>query len=427
MERHTPAAVERAMKVQEVLLQARNKTITWLEAADILNLRPRTMRRWKWRMEHGGIEGLFDRRCRTPSPRRTPTAEVDRVLALYRNRYTGFNVRHFHETVSREHGVTLSYSLVKQILQGAGLVRKGRIRGRHRQRRERRPCLGEVPHVDGSPHRWLALAPELRPTLISVVDDATSRPLYLQLWPSETTRAIMTALGEVFVEHGLPQSIYTDEASWAACTRGSRGRPRPERPARVQRALDRLGIEHIHAHSPQARGRSERMNRTLQGRLVHELRVAGITTLADANRYLHEVYRPRHNQRFAVAAADRASGFTPLLGVALNHILCLEATRRVKRDNTVVLNTQVLQLPPTAGHLGRQRQRVLVRRHLEGTCSVWRGPRCLARYQADERLIGPDPAVTPGHDRGAPRILHSQFRHARPDHLSKPAGHITCS
>jgi len=427
VEHYLPAAVERAMKVQEVILQARNRTITWLEASQILGIRPRTMRRWKWKMEHYGIVGLFDRRRLTPSPHRTPTAEVDRILELYRDRYSGFNVRHFHETAVREHAVTMSYSLVKQILQGAGLVRKGRVRGRHRQRRERRQCFGEMLHLDGSPHRWLALIPSLRPTMISVVDDATSRLLYVQLWPSEMTVAVMTALGEVFVEHGLPQQLYTDKASWAACTRASRGRPRPERPTQVQRALERLGIEHILAHSPQARGRSERMNRTLQGRIVNELRAAGISTVADANRYLREVYRQRHNERFAVVPADGAAGFTPLLGVALKTILCLEATRRVNRDNTVVLGTQALQIPPAAGPLGRQRQRVLVRRHLDGTYSVWRGPRCLASYGVDGCLIGPDLTLKPLNDRGSQRILGSRSKKPWPDHLSKSAGQITCS
>ncbi len=427
MEHYVPAAVERAMKVQEVILQARNKSITWLEAADILGIRPRTMRRWKWKMEHHGIMGLFDRRRRSPSPRRTPVAEVDRILALYRDRYSGFNVRHFHETVVREHAVTMSYSLVKQILQGAGLVRKGRVRGRHRQRRERRQCFGEMLHLDGSPHRWLALAPNLRLTMISVVDDATSWLLYAQLWPSETTVAVMMALYEVFVEHGLPQQLYTDKASWAACTRGSRGRPRPERPSQVQRALERLGIEHILANSPQARGRSERMNRTLQGRIVNELRVAGITTIEGANLYLHDTYRQRHNERFAVVPADGAAGFTPLMGVALKTILCSEATRRVNRDNTVVLGTRVLQLPPAAGPLGRQRQRVLVRRHLDGTYSVWRGPRCLASYGTDGRLIDPNSTPKPINDRNSQGSPGSRSKKPWPDHLSKSAGQITCS
>jgi len=427
MKAYTPAAVERAMKVQEVILHARNGSITWLEAADILGIRPRTMRRWKWRLEQFGMPGLFDRRRQVPSPRCTPMAEVDRILALYRERYAGFNVRHFHETVVREHAVTQSYSFVKQVLQGAGLVRKGRVRGRHRRRRERRACCGEMLHLDGSTHAWLALEPQQRQTLIAVVDDATSRLLYAQLWPGETTLAVLTALRDVLREHGLPQQLYTDKASWAACTRASRGQVRPERPSQVQRALARLGIEHIHAHSPQARGRSERANRTLQGRLVNELRAAGIADLAGANHYLHEVYRPQHNARFAVSPADPASGFTPLLGVSLEPILCIEGTRCVNRDNTVVLGRQVLQLPESAGALGRQRQRVTVRRHLDHTFSVWRGPRCVATYDAQGAVRQPDSQVEPRRDRRSGGNLGSQSRAERPDHLSKPAGHITCS
>lgn len=427
MDVYSPAAVERAMKVQEVILQARNRTITWQEAADILGIRPRTMRRWKWRMEQNGIVGLFDQRRRSPSPRRTPVAEVDRILTLYRDQYAGFNVRHFHEKVTQEHGVTQSYSFVKQVLQGAGLVRKSRARGRHRQRRERRACFGEMLHLDGSPHRWLALAPELRPTLLSVVDDATSRLLYAQLWPAETTHGVMSALFEVIREHGLPQQLYTDKASWAACTRGSRGRPRPERPTQVQRALEQLGIEHIHAHSPQARGRSERANRTLQGRVVNELAKAKIADLVSANRYLNDTYRPSHNKNFADPPADPNSGFTPLYQAELENILCLEGTRRVNRDNTVVLGKQVLQLPETAGHLGRHGRRVTVRHHLDGTYSVWRGPRRLAIYRADGRPSEPESSVKLVGDRRSEAIPESRSSKSRPDHLSKTAGQITCS
>jgi len=427
MDVYAPAAMERAMKVQDVILKARSKAITWLEAAEILGIRPRTMRRWKRKMEVHGIVGLVDRRRRLPSPRRTPVAEVDRILSLYRDRYAGFNLRHFHETVVREDGVTQSYSFVRQVLQGAGLVRKGRVRGRHRRRRERRPCFGEMLHLDGSDHAWLAGAPRMRPTLITVLDDATSRLLYAQLWPGETTIAVMTALRDVILEHGLPQQLYTDKASWAACTRGSRGRPRPDRPSQVQRALDRLGIEHIHAHSPQARGRSERTNRTLQGRVVNELRVAGCTTLAEANHFLHQTYRPRHNERFVVAPAEAASGFTPVLDVDLDRFLCLEGARCVNRDNTVVLGRRVLQLPEAAGPLGRHRRRVTVRQHLDGHYSVWRGPRRLATYQPDGSPVVPDPGVVSVRDRPPGAILRSRSRVSRPDHLSKTVGHITCS
>ena len=171
----------------------------------------------------------------------------------------------------------MSYSFVKQTLQAARLVKKHRTRGRHRRRREPRACFGELLHIDGSPHAWLALRPEERSVLIAVVDDATKRVLYAQLWPGETAVAIMTALGEVIRTYGLPMALYTDRAHWAFNTPQAKGPVDKTQLTQLGRALERLGIEHIPAYSPQARGRSERLNRTFQDRLVNELRVAKVT------------------------------------------------------------------------------------------------------------------------------------------------------
>jgi transposase len=186
-----PSAVERAMQVKEVLLRAMNKEYSWLRAAEILGITPRGLRRIRQRMEQFGYEGLVDMRRGRPSPRRTPVAEIERILALYRERYPGFNARHFFSLVKRQHEVKLSYSCVKQILQGAGLVKKRRARGRHRMRRERKARFGQMLHLDGSTHRWLALVPDERQTLIQIVDDATSRLLYAQLWPSELLSSVV--------------------------------------------------------------------------------------------------------------------------------------------------------------------------------------------------------------------------------------------
>ena len=269
-----PSAVERAMQIKEVLVRAMNKEYSWLRAAEILGITPRGLRRVRQRMEQFGYQGLVDRRRGRPSPRRTPVAELERILELYRERYSGFNARHFFQTVRREHGVKLSYTCVKQILQAAGLIKKRRARGRHRRRRERKPRFGQMLHLDGSRHGWLALVPEERQTLIQVVDDATSRLLYAQLWPGETTRAVMTAMREVVREHGIPESFYTDRAGWAFDTPKAGGKVSKTNLTQVGEALARLGVEHIPSYSPQARGRSERMNRTLQDRLVNELRAA---------------------------------------------------------------------------------------------------------------------------------------------------------
>src|SRR2546425_521976 len=218
-------AVERVMKVQEVILRALSGQLTWPQAADILGGSPGSIRRLRWCYERYGYDGLFDRRRRIPSPRRAPVAEVERVLRLYRERYLGFNVRHFLRHARPEHGVTFCYSFVKKALQGAGLVPKQRARGRHRRRREPRPCFGELLHLDGSRHRWLALVPDRWFTLLAVVDDATKHVLYARLHDGgESVAAIMTALRTGLERYGLPMALYTDRAHWAAVPLGRAGR-----------------------------------------------------------------------------------------------------------------------------------------------------------------------------------------------------------
>ena len=383
---YPPGAVERAMKAHEVIMRALNGQLTWIQAAEILGRSPRSIRRLRWLLQHRGYDGLFDRRRRTPSPKRAPVAEVQRLLALYRDRYQGFNVRHFHPLARRQHGVRFCYAFVKKALQSAGLVPKHRPRGRHRRRREPRPCFGELLHLDGSRHRWLALVPDRWFTLIAVVDDATKRLLYAQLGEGgESVEAIMTALRAVLEPEGVPMALYTDRAHWAVHTPVAGGGPDRRRPTQVGRALARLGIEHILGYSPAARGRSERVNRTLQDRLVNELRVAGITTVAAANRYLRERFIPAFNSEFARPPADPASAFVPLGRVDLDQILCVEEERVVGRDNVVVIGGVALQVAKQPGRRSCAGLRVLVRRHLDGQYSIWYGARCLGRYDRQGR------------------------------------------
>ena len=383
---YPPGAVERAMKAHEVIMRALNGQLTWIQAAEILGRSPRSIRRLRWLLQHRGYDGLFDRRRQTPSPKRAPVAEVQRLLALYRDRYQGFNVRHFHQLARRQHGVRFCYAFVKKALQSAGLVPKHRPRGRHRRRREPRPCFGELLHLDGSRHRWLVLVPDRWFTLIAVVDDATKRLLYAQLGEGgESVEAIMTALRAVLEPEGVPMALYTDRAHWAVHTPVAGGGPDRRRPTQVGRALARLGIEHILGYSPAARGRSERVNRTLQDRLVNELRVAGITTVAAANRYLRERFIPAFNVEFARPPADPTSAFVPLDRVDLDQILCVEEERVVGRDNVVVIGGVALQVAKQPGRRSRAGLRVLVRRHLDGQYSIWYGARCLGRYDRQGR------------------------------------------
>jgi len=379
------AAWERAMTVQDVLLKAISGELHWFRAADILGWSPRTLRRWRERYEAHGYAGLVDKRLHRPSIHAAPPGEVERVLRLYRERYGGFNVRHFHDIACREHRVTLSYSFVKQALQRAGLVKKHRARGRHRRRREPRACFGELLHLDGSPHAWLALVPARRATLLAVVDDATKQLLYAQLEPAESTASVMRALRTVFVTWGLPLALYTDRASWAFVTRKAQGPVDKTRVTQVGRALARLGVEHIPAYSPQARGRSERVNRTLQDRLVNELRVAGITTLDAANAYLRDVFLPQYNATFGRPPRDPESAWVAVSDADLEQILCHEEPRVVGPDNVVTLGTIALQIAKQPGRRTCAGLTVTVRRYLSGEYAIWRGTQRLGRYEATGR------------------------------------------
>jgi transposase len=381
-----PSAVERAMKVRDVIVRAISGEYTWWQAAEILGMSLRSVRRWRLRMERHGYTGLVDMRRQVPSPRRTPVAEVQRIVGLYRDIYRGYNARHFYQTVKREHGVKLSYSLVRQLLQSAGLMKKGRARGRHRMKRPRRPRFGEMLHLDGSPHRWLAELPEEKQTLIQVVDDATSRLLYAQLWPGETTHAVMTALREIVKEHGIPESLYTDRAGWAFDTPRAGGKVSTTNLTQVGEVLARLGVEHIPSYSPQARGRSERMNRTLQGRLVNELRVAAVTTVEAANEYLRTRYLPSHNEEFAKPPLDPTSAFVELGDVDLDEIFFEELVRKVGKDNTVGIDGLMLQVEKQPGRSTCAGLSVQVRRHLDGGYTVRRGAQRLGAYDAEGRL-----------------------------------------
>jgi transposase len=433
------AAWERAMTVQEVILKALSGEVHWFRAAEILGWSPRTLRRWRERYEACGYAGLMDKRMLRPSVRRVPAGQVEQVLRLYRERYRGFNVRHFHQIARREHGVTVSYSFVKQTLQAAGFVRKQRARGRHRLRREPRACCGELLHIDGSTHAWFAHVPDARPCLIAVSDDATKRVLHAAFYPSESTRAVMTSLAAVFRREGLPMALYSDRAHWAFHTPKAKGPVDKTQLTQVGRALACLGVEHIPAYSPQARGRSERLNRTLQDRLVNELRVAGITTLEAANRYLVETFLPQHNATFARAPRDPASAFVPLGDVDLDLILCQEDARVVARDNTVCVAGQVLQIARQPGRCSCAGLAVTVRQHLDGRYTISRGTQRLGTFRPDGRPVDAavpvdgrthrPPARPPDRPRRAPAAPQrppAYVSQKRSDHLSNGSGQITC-
>ena len=380
METYPRAATERAMKVQEVILRAMAKKITWWQAAEIIGISDRSMRRWRERYEASGFRGLFDRRRGKPSPKRVPLAVLERVLALYREKYFDLNVRHFHEKLGAEHQIELSYSWVKGVLQGAGLIARGGKRGVHRQRRPRRPLPGMLLHVDGSEHRWFH--DDRWYDLLVILDDATSEIYYAQLVEEESTLTVMAALQEVIERKGVFCALYSDRGSHFWLTPKAGEAVDPYRLTQVGRTLRELGIRMIPAYSPQARGRSERNFQTWQGRLPQELRLAGCTRLDQANRFLRERYVAEFNRRFQVPAAERGSAFVPCLRRDLDRIFSLQFERTVNRDNTVSFQNRKLQIEPVRWRGTLAGCSVIAHQHLDGTLSLSYGPHCLGRYDA---------------------------------------------
>jgi transposase len=391
--------LERVMKVQEVLMRAIAGKLSWYQAAEILGSSVRSMRRWKAQMEELGVDGLMDRRRRRPSQKKVPLAEIQRVVGLYGERFSHYNMRHFHQVATRDYGVKFSYTLLRRILQESGLVKKKKGRGRHRRRRERKACLGEMVHLDGSTHAWIRRRPQWRWTLIQMVDDATSRVLYARFEEGETALGVFRALSAVVEEYGIPLSLYTDRAGWAFETRVADGPVDKKNLTRVGEAMKRLGVEHIPSYSPQARGRSERVNRTLQDRLVNELDTAGIETMEEANRYLEEIYLEDHNARFSVAPRDPESAFVPAKGFDVRTLFYEEEDRTVRKDNTVTLDGVCLQISKQPGRVTCAGLVVQVRRFMDGSMVIMRGVQCLGTYGPNGDPVGaPRPMEAAGPD-----------------------------
>jgi transposase len=380
-QQYSAAETERMMKLHEVLLKAMAKKITWWDAAEIIGVTDRTMRRWRERLEEGGVSGLVDRRKGKPSDKRVPLARVEQVLRLYQEVYFDLNLRHFHEKLSEEHGIKLSYTWVQKALQGAGLVARGRRRGTHRRRRERRPLPGMLLHIDGSKHRWFQ--DERWYDLIVILDDATGEIYYAQLVEEESTRTVMAGLREVIETQGLFCALYSDRGSHFFVTPKAGEKVDKHRLTQVGRAMKELGVQMIPAYSPQARGRSERSFGTWQGRLPQELRLAGIVTVEGANAWLRSRYIDEFNQKFTVAAKEKGTAFRKTARADLNWIFTVQTERIVAKDNTVAIAERNWQLEKSRFRNSLAGCTVTIHEHLDASVSIRFGPHVVGRYSAD--------------------------------------------
>jgi transposase len=379
----------RRMRFSSLLDRQERGEITQEEAAEMLGVHVRTFQRWAGRYEEEGEAGLADRRLGRPSPRRVPQAELERMLGLYRDKYADFTVKHFHEQLVKRHGYMLGYTVTKLTLHAAGLVRRAAKRSAHRKKRARRPLPGMMLHQDGSRHPWIEGRPAM--DLIVTLDDATSEVYSMFLVEEEDTASTFRALREVIAAHGLFCALYTDRGSHYFYTPTAGEKVSKTQQTQVGRALAQLGIEHIAAYSAQARGRSERAFKTLQDRLPKELRLAGISDVETANRWMCEHFIAEHNKAFAIAPEQAGTAFVADRAEAWREILCVIEERTVSNDNTIAWAGRRLQLPESRLRPHFVKATVRVHEYPDQTVSVFLGPHRLASYASDgARLLPPD-------------------------------------
>lgn len=372
------------MTREYVIAMAIRGEISWLQAADICQLTPRHMRRLRQRYKTLGTlprDGRVGRRM----PHRLSQETRRTMVDLRRSRYADFSVKHVHEKLREAHGIEVSYTWTRAVLVHAGLLHPAPGPGRHFQKRARREMCGMMVHCDASTHVWLAGLPHA--DLVIFLDDADGRLLFAEFVDQEGTLSTLRGLHHVLQAYGRFAEFYTDRGSHF-CTTSSAGHgPNETQHTQVTRVLQTLGIRHILAHTPQARGRCERAFRTLQGRLPQELRDQGIRTYEQANAFLRRQFIEDFNRRFTVQPTCATCAFVPLLGVDLALLCSAHHDRTVRPDNTVTFRRTVLQIPPSEYRYSFAKCKVVVHQFPNLTLGISFQGHVLATFHPNGTLI----------------------------------------
>lgn len=375
------------MRFEEIYDRYKREEISNEEAADLLGCSERTFRRKKARYDGEGFTGLLDRRIGHLPPNKVAVDEVTEMLKLYEEKYYDFTTKHFHEQLVKKHNFKRSYNFVRLSLQGSGLVSKlTNKKPYHRLKRPRKPMAGMMLHQDGSTHQWIH-GLDYHPDLIVTMDDATNEIYSAFLIKEEGTNSSFIGITEVIETKGLFSSLYVDRGSHYAHTPEAGGKVDKNNLTQVGRACKQLGIQLIHAYSPEARGRSERMFGSLQKRLPQEFRVANIQTISEANCYLKEIFIPEYNKQFCVAPELKESGFISYIGRDLQEILSIQEERVVAKDNTVSYNKKLLQIPSDNQRYHYVKCKIMVHEYTNGELAIFHGARKLAKYDATGKII----------------------------------------
>lgn len=376
------------MRFVDILGRYTSNSLSCEEAAQLLGISVSTFYRSRKRYDEKGFDGLIDQRVGKISAKRLPADKAMEIINLFETNYYDFTVKHFHEKLV-SHGIQVSYTLTKNTLQNAGVVKKAPRRGKHRRKRERKPMAGMMIHQDGSTHEWVS---GQQWDLIVTMDDATSHVYSMFFCDQEGTISSFRGIRDVILTKGLFCTFYVDRGSHYFNTPEAGGKVDKNNLTQVGRAMQQLGIEMIAAYSPEARGRSERMFQTLQHRLPQELRIACIHDMESANAYINNTFLQEHNARFSTKSIDIENAFVPCDGIDINEYLSIHEERTVSNDNTIRYKNKTIQLSSDKHRTHYVKTKVQVHEYIDGSIGVFHGPR---RLQAEAPISSASPKEYP--------------------------------
>ena len=411
----------------EVLVQVKEGQLRQSHGAELLGITDRQLRRSMRRWEEEGDAGLIHRSRGRRSNRGIEEGTRRRAVKLIGEHYADFGPTLASETLLERDGIAVSRETVRQWMVDGGLWQTKRRRVKHRQWRERRACFGELVQMDTSEHDWFEGRGE-KAVLINLIDDATSRVL-MRFFPRDTAAANRRLLRDYIRRYGRPVAVYADKASHFKVNRGSSVEEEllgVEAETQIGRALRELDIEYIAAHSPQAKGRVERSFGTCQDRLVKALRLEGISTIEEANRYLEQTFLPLWNKRFASPPANSADVHRSAKGYDLNALLSHQESRVVGHDYTVRYRGQRYQIRRESIGAGLRGSKVTVEQRLDGTLKLrWRGKylRCRRVKSAARRQATRQARAAAGSSVGLRPPSKPAVPKPKPDKAVKPAPH----
>jgi transposase len=346
-----------------VIRQVLDDGLSQAQAAQLLGLSTRQIKRLCRCVRDSGAQGLISRRRGQPSHRQVASLQRERFVGLVREHYADFGPQLAHEYLRRDHGFGWSVETLRGWMIQAGVWKPKRRRAqRVHPSRERRPCLGELVQIDGSHHDWFE-GRSAKCCLIAFIDDATGRVLGARFFEQETTQGYLAVLYALMQRHGAPLALYSDRHGIF-----TKSAPEDAKPTQFERALLQLQIEPICAHSPQAKGRVERLFQTLQDRMCKAMRLQGIDSIEQANSWLAE-YLGEHNGRFAVQARQPLDMHRPWGGTtaALADICSLHHQRQLSAQGACKFEGAILQLLPSQTHAPKARAMVNIAQHADGT------------------------------------------------------------